>query len=120
MPVAWRIVRAVRASTAFTGEGSRFSPGRWNLRGKAVIYLSEHESLAALEILVHATPLLPTERYLSFRVEWSAEMTEHFPVRKLPVGWDAQPPAMASRQIGDEWLEERRSLALAVPSLLST
>jgi RES domain-containing protein len=120
MASAWRIVRAVRVSTAFTGEGSRFRPGRWNSRGKAVIYLSEHESLAALEILVHTKPLTPTVRYFAFRVEWPDELTECFPSNKLPSGWNAQPPGIASRAIGDQWLAEDRSVALAVPSLLST
>jgi len=120
MPSGWRIVRAARVSIAFTGEGSRLSPGRWNSRGKSVIYLSEHESLAALETLVHTRPLSPTEQYFSFRVEWPDKLTEYFPLKKIPAGWNAQPPGIASRAIGDEWLEQKRSLALAVPSLLST
>ncbi len=120
MSSAWRIVRAARVSTAFTGEGSLFRPGRWNSRGKLVTYLSEHESLAALEILVHTRPLAPSDRFFSFRVEWPEDLTEYFPLKKLPVGWNVQPPTIVSRQIGDEWLEQKRSLALAVPSLLST
>ena len=120
MPSAWRIVRAARVRTAFTGEGSRFYPGRWNSRGKPMIYLSEHESLAALETLVHTRPLSLTERYFSFRVEWADTLTEYFPVKKLPPGWNEQPPTLASRRIGDEWVAQERSLALAVPSLLST
>ncbi len=85
-----------------------------------MIYLSEHESLAALEILVHTKPLSPTERYFSFRVEWPDELTEYFSAKKLPLNWNAQPPTIASRAIGDHWLDKGRSLALAVPSLLST
>src|SRR5438128_571850 len=118
MASGWRIVRAARVSTAFTGQGSRFRPGRWNSRGKSVTYLSEHESLAALEILTHTRPLAPTERYFSFRVAWPDDLTEYFPLKELPVGWNAQPPTIASRTIGDHWLDEARSLALAVPSLL--
>jgi RES domain-containing protein len=120
MPSAWRIIREARVRTAFTGEGSRFYPGRWNSRGKAIIYLSQHESLAALETLVHTRPLVATERYLSIRVEWDDALTEYFPVKKLPPRWSEQPPTIASRRIGDEWLAEQRSLALAIPSLLST
>src|SRR5919109_4264232 len=118
--VAWRIVRAARVSTAFTGEGSRFSPGRWNSRGKAMIYLSEHESLAALEILVHTKPFSPIDRYFSFRIEWPNDLTEYWPTKKLPAGWNAQPPTIVSRAIGDQWLAEARSLVLAIPSVLST
>jgi RES domain-containing protein len=120
MPSAWRIVRAARAHSAFTGEGSRIFPGRWNSRGRAVIYLSEYESLAALEILVHTKALSATERYLAFQVEWDDKLTEYFRLKKLPIGWNEQPPTIASRHIGDEWLDQKRSVALAVPSLLST
>jgi RES domain-containing protein len=118
MRSAWRIVRASRVGHAFTGEGSRLYGGRWNSRGKAVIYLSEHESLAALELLVHTTPLLAIERYFSFRVEWDDKLTEYF--KNLPRGWNAEPPMSASQNIGDAWIRSGRSVALALPSLLST
>jgi RES domain-containing protein len=119
MPSAWRIVRAVRLRTALTGEGSRVYGGRWNSRGTSVIYVSEHESLAALELFVHTMPLVPTERYFSLRVDWDDKLTEYFPIKNLPRGWDAEPPMSASMQIGDEWVRSARSLALALPSLLS-
>ena len=78
MPSAWRIVRAARVNSAFTGEGARVYGGRWNSRGTAVIYVSEHESLAALELFVHLTPLSPNDRYRSFRLEWEDKLTEYF------------------------------------------
>ena len=81
MPSAWRIVRAARVNSAFTGEGARIYGGRWNSRGTAVIYVSEHESLAALELLVHLTPLPPDDRYLSFRLEWEDKLTARFPAK---------------------------------------
>jgi RES domain-containing protein len=120
MSRAWRIVRAARISDAFTGKGSRLYCGRWNSPGKAVVYLSEHESLAAMEILVHTMPLSPTERYLSYRVEWDDKLTEHFPIKNLPPNWNDEPPAAASMEIGDRWVNEARSVALALPSALST
>ena len=120
MRSAWRIVRAVRLRNAFTAEGSRVFGGRWNSRGTSIIYLSEHESLAALELLVHTMPLLPAERYFSFRVEWDDKLTEYFPIKNLPPEWNVEPPSIASMQIGDDWVRSGRSVALALPSLLST
>ena len=119
MPCAWRIVRAARVNTAFTGEGASTYGGRWNSRGTAVIYVSEHESLAALELLVHLTPLPPDERYLSFRLEWEEKLTARFPAKNLPSHWNAEPPDFRTMQIGDEWVRAGKSLALAVPSVLS-
>jgi RES domain-containing protein len=120
MPSAWRIVRAARIKTAFTGEGSRLYGGRWNSRGTSVVYVSEHESLAALELFVHTMPVSPIERYFSFRLEWDDRLTEYFPAKNLPPGWDAEPPMSASMRIGDEWARRASSVALALPSLLST
>ena len=120
MPSAWRIVRAARVKGAFTGEGARVYGGRWNSRGTPVIYVSEHESLAALELLVHLTPLSPNARYLSFRLEWEDKLTGHFPVQNLPPHWNAEPPTFQTMQIGDEWVRAGKSVALAVPSVLST
>ena len=119
MPCGWRIVRAARVSTAFSGEGARIYGGRWNSRGTAVIYVSEHESLAALELLVHLTPLPPNDRYLSFRLEWDDKLTDHFPVKNLPPHWNTEPPDLRSMQIGDEWVRAGKAVALAVPSVLS-
>jgi RES domain-containing protein len=120
MPSAWRIVRAARRQSAFTGEGARVYGGRWNSRGTAVVYLSEHESLAALELFVHLTPLSPNDRYLSFRVDWDDKLTEYFSVKDLPRDWNTEPPSFETMQIGDEWVRAGKSVALAVPSVLST
>jgi RES domain-containing protein len=120
MPSAWRIVRAARRQSAFTGEGARVYGGRWNSKGTAIIYVSEHESLAALELLVHLTPFSPSDRYLSFRLEWEDKLTEYFPVKNLPANWNAEPPTFQTMQVGDEWARAGKSVALAVPSVLST
>jgi RES domain-containing protein len=120
MASAWRIVRASREKTAFTGEGARLSGGRWNSRGTAVIYVSEHESLAALELFVHLTPVSPEDRYRSFRLEWEDKLTEYFAVKNLPANWKAEPATVQTRQIGDDWVHAGKSVALAVPSVLST
>jgi len=120
MPSGWRIVRAARIKTAFTGEGSRLYGGRWNSHGTSVVYVSEHESLAALELFVHTMPVSPIERYFSFRLKWDDRLTEYFPAKNLPPGWDAEPPMSASMRVGDEWTRRASSVGLALPSLLST
>jgi RES domain-containing protein len=120
MPSGWRIVRAAHANSAFTGEGGRAYGGRWNSRGVRVVYVSEHESLAALELFVHTMPLSPIERYISFRVEWEDKLTEYFPLKNLPPHWSAEPPTFETMQIGDDWVRRGSSVALSVPSVLST
>src|SRR4029077_2956470 len=93
MPSAWRIVRAAHVNSAFTGEGARVYGGRWNSRGTRVIDVSEHESLAALELFVHLTPLSPDDLYRSFRLEWEDKLTEYFAVKILPRNCTPDPPS---------------------------
>jgi RES domain-containing protein len=116
MPSGWRIDKPGR--DAFSGEGARRFGGRWNSPGAAVVYLSEHQSLAALEIFVHLRPLVPEERFLAYFVEWDEAQTEVLPAKKLPSEWRASPPGPATMRFGDEWVREKRSVILAVPSVI--
>lgn len=119
MAIAWRIVRARRATTAFTGEGARLYGGRWSSPGVRVVYVSEHESTAALETLVHTLPAGVDGRYKAFQLKWPDELTEKLSVRKLPADWRASPASRATMQIGDTWARERRAAVLAVPSAIT-
>jgi RES domain-containing protein len=119
MASAWRIMRASRARAAFTGEGPWRYGGRWNSRGVRVVYVSEHQSTAALEIFVHWVPFLVEEEYKAFQLEWPDGLMEIFPVKKLPVNWRISPPPRSTMEIGDRWIQERRSAVLALPSAIS-
>lgn len=112
---AWRIVRDAHAASAFDGEGARLYGGRWNPPGLAAVYVSEHASLAALEILVHTQPLIPAVRYSAFEIEFDEGLVEHVTWADLPEGWNESPP-MVSMQVGGRWLREAGSAVLAVPS----
>jgi RES domain-containing protein len=119
MPSAWRIVRASREKTAFTGEGPWRYGGRWNSSGVRVVYASEHQSTAALEVFVNRMPFILDDRYKGFHLEWPDSLTERFPVEKLPANWRVSPPPMEIKEIGDRWVQERRSAVLALPSVIS-
>ncbi len=116
MPSGWRIDKPGRE--AFSGEGARRFGGRWNSPGVAVVYLSEHQSLAALEIFVHLQPLRPREKYLAYFVEWEEALMETLPPKKLPPDWRSSPPGPPTMQFGDQWVREERSVILAVPSVI--
>ncbi|MBA3608457.1 MAG: RES domain-containing protein [Chthoniobacterales bacterium] len=116
MPSGWRIDKPGRE--AFSGEGARRFGGRWNSPGVAVVYLSQHQSLAALEIFVHLQPLLPRAKYLAYFVEWEEAQMETLSPKKLPSDWRISPPGPATMQLGDQWVREERSVLLAVPSVI--
>lgn len=112
-------MRASRAQAAFTGEGPRRYGARWNSPGVRVVYVSEHQSTAALEVFASRTPFIPDEPYKTFHLEWPDDLTEFFPMKKLPSNWRIHPPPMETREIGDRWAKERRSAVLALPSAVS-
>jgi RES domain-containing protein len=116
--VGWRIVKQKHAATAFSGEGARLFEGRWNSAGVAMVYCSEHLSLAALEILVHTQPVIMNEKFRSFKVTWDQRLMVSVDAPKLPRGWNAQPPTPASKRIGDDWIKGGKSAVLALPSVV--
>ncbi len=119
MASAWRIVRASRAKTAFTGEGPWRYGGRWNSPGVHVVYVSEHQSTAAFEIFIHRVPFILEEKYKAFHLEWPNGFTEIFLIKNLPANWRVNPPPAETMKIGDRWAQERRSAVLALPSAIS-
>jgi RES domain-containing protein len=83
-----------------------------------MVYCSQHLSLAALEILVHTQPVTLRDKFRVFRASWDDTIMTAIDLKKLPKGWNTQPPAAISKQIGDEWIHSGRSAVLAIPSVI--
>jgi len=83
-----------------------------------MVYCSEHVSLAALEILVHAQPVAIQDKFRVFCVSWDGKMMITIDLKKLPKGWNAQPPSSISKNVGDNWVRSGHSVVLAVPSVI--
>jgi RES domain-containing protein len=82
--------------------------------------MSENRSLAVLEILVHFASSLPDKYVLG-----AADIPNDVPIEKvdaeaLPDNWATLNPReqLTTRRIGDEWVEQRKSAILAVPSVV--
>ena len=116
--VGWRIVKERHARSAFSGEGARIFEGRWNSAGVRMVYCSENLALAALEILVHTQPIMIRGKFRAFRATWDEALMMEIQLKKLPKGWNAQPPGPISKNIGDQWIGSERSAVLAVPSIV--
>lgn len=117
MLLAYRIVKARHARTAFSGEGARLAGGRWNRPGEAVVYASASLALAAMETFVHLGDDALIIRFVYFRIE----IPESVPVlhcRRPPAGWRSEPPHEASMRYGSNWLRQARSAVLEAPSAI--
>ena len=114
----WRIGSARHAKTLFSGAGARRYGGRWNSPGRPLVYLSEHQSLAALEIFIHTQPLSPRNPYVVIAAEWDEALTERLSERALPADWRTSPPGAEAAALGDRWVKEARSAVMAVPSAI--
>jgi RES domain-containing protein len=113
---SWRIVAAHRIASAFSGEGSRLSGGRWNNIGTLLVYTSGTISLAAMEIMVNLPAAALLNRYVTIGVQFDESLVEELP--KLPGDWDSRPASPSTKAIGDKWVAERRSAVLKVPSVI--
>lgn len=106
-------------SRDLTGEGARMNGGRWNNVGVAMLYTSEYESLAALEVLAHIS--------LDSAPEDLALVTIHIPdsvksqtIRpdRLPDHWRLNPAPEELAEIGTQWIQSQDTLLLKVPSVI--
>jgi RES domain-containing protein len=101
----------------FDATGSTIAPGRWNTTGTPVVYTSEHYSTALLEKLVHGSGRLPPNQHFIEITIPRGSSYEVFPPHALP-GWDRMPPTV-SKDFGERWCLEKRSLILFVPSVVA-
>lgn len=100
-----------RTHPPLDGAGASMLGGRWNSTGRRVVYTASCGALASLEYLVHVGTHFPSGMLLvlleipdTLRIESTA-------------GW-APADILASRRIGDDWIESNASAVLEVPSVL--
>lgn len=121
--IVWRIAAEtpIYPANDLTGAGAEKTGGRWNSAGHAVVYSSSSIALAILETIVHFSQRdLPLNRYLvQIKIPeevWLARQV--ITMKTAPPGWDALPTGKASTQYGDEWLINKTSAILEVPSIV--
>lgn len=115
----YRLVHSKWAAQAFDGEGARLFGGRWNSKGQLCIYSAGSEALAILEILVHLNNRSVLSQYRLFQLTIERSELMQIGSSTLPASWREQPATSETARIGDSWLKQNASLALAVPSVLA-
>jgi RES domain-containing protein len=101
----------------FDGSGAMLHGARWNSPGRRVIYAAETYAGALLEILVHASGSVPqSQGFVEIEIP-SGVSIEEISQDDVP-RWDS-PSFEATQAFGDRWYDERRTLALIVPSVVT-
>jgi RES domain-containing protein len=114
----WRLTKMKHVAAALDGEGARLVGGRWNSAGRRAVYLSEHLSLAALEVLVHANKANLPE-HAAIALEVPNDLAVHAPsLSELPSNWRDRDAPQSTREFGDAWLERGTEALLRVPSVV--
>ena len=105
--LAWRLCREPFAN--LSGEGARLYGGRWNSRGRPVVYMAATAALALLEVRVHLDlpPELLPDDYVLVTIDLDALPVEV--VDEIP-----EHPEV----FGDAWLQVPRTPVLQVPSAI--
>ncbi len=108
---------ATTPADLLSGEGARINGGRWNSKGKALIYTATHVSLAVLETLVHSSALPVGMVIVEYDVP-DASPLDRWPAHTLPRDWRSYPIPATNQVLGDAWVAGTRALAVEVPSVV--
>ena len=107
-----------RYATDLSGSGGLFTSGRWHRPGTPLVYLTEHVSLAKLEVLAHS-PGLPQGRSLVTVSLPDKSSIIHIDPAILPVSWHEWPYLDALADMTEQWVREQKFWIMCVPSAQS-
>ena len=115
----FRLCKQRYSGTVLSGEGGLVVDGRWHSAGRRIVYAANSEALALLEMRVHLGRFVPRAPYGMHVIEVPDELIKVLSARALKKQWNAVPPTVHTRQIGDKWLRSNSTPALSVPSIHS-
>ena len=119
----WRIAKDTTEYKAddLSGGGAKVTGGRWNSKGRPVLYASASIALATLETLVHRGDNLAIRNAFLVRLTvpqsvW--KLRDQVNADELEPTWLAEPAGSATILLGDSWLDRVGSPLLMVPSVI--
>lgn len=83
------------------------------------MYCAGSISLALLEMLVQVDKRRRLLGHSCISATFDDAFIEVVDLVSMPSRWDARPYEKTSQEFGDQWLDEARSLALSVPSIVN-
>ena len=90
--------------------------GRWNSKGKLVLYASENIATSLLENIIYRTGTGFNNDYKIMVIYHPEEHIEQIITSNLPKDWRSMESYDQLQKIGDSWYDEQRSLCLKVHS----
>lgn len=119
----WRIAKDTREYRAddLSGGGAKITGGRWNSKGRPVVYASTSIALSALETLVHRGDNLAIRNAFLVRLTvpqsvW--KLRDQVGADELEPTWLAEPAGSTTICFGDDWLDHVGAPLLMVPSVI--
>lgn len=105
--------------TSLDGDGGLRASGRWHTKGQPIVYCAPNPAAALLEILVHLE--VDVEDFPSGYQLLTIDIPDDISMSAvetdaLQKNWWRDPHA--TRAIGDDWLRQRTTFLLAVPSAI--
>ena len=111
----WRICKRKHLDSAFSGIGGLYAQARWTPQGFKVVYTAQSLALASLEVFVHTEssriPLIAIRAFLPDDIAMTV-----VDVNSLPDNWQTVAAYGVLQSIGKQWLQNRDSPVLKVPS----
>ena len=119
MSIWYRAHQAKPIKTVFSGEGGLYVSGRWNHKGRKVIYCSQSISLCTIEWLSHNGLSVSDFSYNKFEISVPDTLIKKFSPSELPKDWNKAPALTVSRDFAEEHLFNQMTyIALALPSVV--
>jgi RES domain-containing protein len=110
-----RIYRVIEPEHAAQPFAPSDNGGRWSSPGVECVYAALSPATAMLEYLAHLEGRTPGQLLLAVGAIPAGAVRDE---TNLPSTWCDMPYRGEVRQIGDAWIESKRSLGLRVPSAL--
>lgn len=103
----------------FSGEGGLFVAGRWNHKGRKVIYCSNSISLCTLEWLAHNGLSVSAYTYYKYAINIPDKLIQSFTVQDMPKGWKNSPSLKSTRDFAEiNLFNQLKYIAISVPSVM--
>lgn len=115
--LVWRLCRKEYAN--LSGVGASLYGGRWNAPGSPVIYTASSLSLAFVEIIPGLRKNMIPKGFVSLLITIDEKVSKkELTIEDFPKYWRQEKGKRWFIKEGDQWLKEKETLLLIVPSVI--